>query len=158
MDGGRPRMKKDREKTVSAEDIAALSLPELRRKWSEYWNYEPYTGISRVLLEKSLEYKIREARGEGLTAEQRARIDQLIAAYKKNPNFLKKGQPLLKPGTKLIRHWKREKHVVTVLADGSFEHGGKRYTSLSTIARAIAGTRWNGWAFFGLKKKRDKKT
>jgi hypothetical protein len=151
-------MKEDSHTGFSIEDIAALPLPELRGKWSEYWNYEPHPGISRALLEKSLEYKIREARGEGLTAEQRARIGQLISAYKKNPGFLTEDQPLLKPGTRLIRYWKREKHVVTVLADGGFEHGGKRYTSLSTIARSIAGTRWNGWVFFGLKKKRDRKS
>jgi hypothetical protein len=39
----------------------------------------------------------------------------------------------------------------TVLADG-FEYDGKPYKSLSAIARAITGTRWNGWLFFGLRK------
>jgi hypothetical protein len=41
-------------------------------------------------------------------------------------------------------------HVVTVLADG-FEFEGRPYRSLSAIARAITGTRWNGWTFFGLR-------
>ncbi|MCA4919962.1 MAG: DUF2924 domain-containing protein, partial [Roseomonas sp.] len=26
------------------------------------------------------------------------------------------------------------------------------FQSLSAIARAITGTRWNGWVFFGLRK------
>jgi hypothetical protein len=44
-------------------------------------------------------------------------------------------------------------HTVTVLPDG-FEFEGRPYRSLSAIARAITGTRWNGWIFFGLKSQR----
>ena len=44
-------------------------------------------------------------------------------------------------------------HTVTVLADG-FDYEGRPYKSLSAIARAITGTRWNGWLFFGLRKQR----
>jgi hypothetical protein len=40
---------------------------------------------------------------------------------------------------------------VTALADG-FEWQGRRYQSLSAVARAITGTRWNGPLFFGLRK------
>jgi hypothetical protein len=53
-------------------------------------------------------------------------------------------------GTKLVRAWNGIEHTVTVLRDG-FEFEGRRYKSLSAIARAIAGTRWNGWRFFGLR-------
>jgi hypothetical protein len=45
--------------------------------------------------------------------------------------------------------------VVTVTADG-FEWQGRPYKSLSAIARAITGTRWNGWVFFGLKNHRGR--
>jgi len=40
-------------------------------------------------------------------------------------------------------------HVVKVLSDG-FEFEGRLYKSLSKIANEIAGTRWNGFTFFGL--------
>jgi hypothetical protein len=53
-------------------------------------------------------------------------------------------------GTKLIREWKGVEHTVTVLDDG-YEWQGRPYKSLSAVARAIAGTRWNGPAFFGLR-------
>lgn len=53
-------------------------------------------------------------------------------------------------GTRLIREWQGVEHVVTVTNDG-FEWQGQPYKSLSAIARAITGTRWNGWVFFGLK-------
>ncbi len=56
-------------------------------------------------------------------------------------------------GTRLVREHAGMEHVVTVLADG-FEWEGRPYRSLSAIARAITGTRWNGWAFFGLKNGR----
>lgn len=41
-------------------------------------------------------------------------------------------------------------HVVTVREDG-FEWQGRTYKSLSRVARAITGTQWNGWVFFGLR-------
>ncbi len=53
-------------------------------------------------------------------------------------------------GTRLVREHDGVEHVVTVLVDG-FEWEGRPYWSLSAIARAITGTRWNGWTFFGLK-------
>ena len=54
-------------------------------------------------------------------------------------------------GTQLIREWRGVEHKVTVLVDG-FEWEGRRYKSLSAVARAITGTRWNGLTFFGVKR------
>ena len=56
-------------------------------------------------------------------------------------------------GTRLLREWQGVEHVVTVTNEG-FEWQGRPYKSLSAIARAITGTRWNGWVFFGLKNYR----
>jgi hypothetical protein len=56
-------------------------------------------------------------------------------------------------GTRLLREWQGVEQVVTVTKDG-FEWQGRPYKSLSAIARAITGTRWNGWTFFGLKNHR----
>ena len=53
------------------------------------------------------------------------------------------------PGTKLVREWQGEEQVVTVLTDG-FEWQGRRFKSLSAAVRAITGSHWNGWKFFGL--------
>lgn len=54
-------------------------------------------------------------------------------------------------GTRLIREWKGVEHTVTVLDDG-YDYQGRPYKSLSAIARAITGTRWNGWVFFGVRR------
>lgn len=53
------------------------------------------------------------------------------------------------PGTKLVREWQGEEHVVTVLTEG-FEWHGRRFKSLSAAVRAITGSHWNRWKFFGL--------
>ena len=58
-------------------------------------------------------------------------------------------------GTRLIREWQGVEHCVTV-RDADFEYQGRPYKSLSAAARAITGTRWNGWVFFGLKNHRGR--
>jgi hypothetical protein len=53
------------------------------------------------------------------------------------------------PGTRLLREWDGVEHAVTVLADG-YDWQGRKYRSLSAIAKAITGTSWNGFRFFAL--------
>jgi len=53
------------------------------------------------------------------------------------------------PGTVLSRKWKGRTILVEVLAKG-FRYENRPYSSLSAIAVAITGTRWNGLSFFGL--------
>jgi hypothetical protein len=53
------------------------------------------------------------------------------------------------PGTLLTRQWKGRTLLVEVLARG-FRYENRHYSSLSAIAVAVTGTRWNGLAFFGL--------
>jgi hypothetical protein len=55
-------------------------------------------------------------------------------------------------GTTLERQYQGRTVAVKILADG-FEHEGKTYESLSSIASSVTGTRWNGFSFFGLNKK-----
>jgi len=55
------------------------------------------------------------------------------------------------PGSLIVREFKNRSIVVTVL-DAGFEWEGKRYSSLSAIAQEVTGTKWNGFAFFGLAK------
>ena len=58
-------------------------------------------------------------------------------------------------GTRLVREWDGAEHTVTVLRDG-YEWQCRKFRSLSAVARAITGTNWNGFRFFGMReKKRD---
>jgi hypothetical protein len=65
----------------------------------------------------------------------------------------RKVRPLQRPvaGTRLIREWQGVEHCVTVRND-DFEYLGRPYKSLSSVAREITGTKWNGLVFFGLKR------
>jgi hypothetical protein len=72
-------------------------------------------------------------------------IDRLVAD-------LNRSRTELKPGTLLTREWDGHLQRVIVLADG-FSWNGKTYPSLSKVALAITGSRWNGPRFFGLRDK-----
>ena len=59
------------------------------------------------------------------------------------------------PGTVLIKRYKNDAISVTVLEDG-FQYGERVYKSLSAIARAVTGTQWNGYSFFGLSSRKGR--
>jgi hypothetical protein len=132
--------------------VAALPktpTPELRQMWRELFDREP-PGFSRSYLISRLAYRIQELGYGGLKPATRARLDALADSL--DPKAARKrvvNGPVV--GTQLIREWRGIEHKVTVLADG-FEWEGRRYRSLSAVARAITGTQWNGWSFFGLKR------
>lgn len=139
--------------TVPDNSIAQLSLDDLRRQWAKHWGIQPHRYIRREMLEKSLEFRQRQAHGEGLTPEQQKRLDSLVAQYKRNPkHFDQINMSAIKPGTRLVKVWKGKRYNVIIRANG-YEYEGKVYTSLSQIASDITGTRWNGWVFFGLKER-----
>jgi Protein of unknown function (DUF2924) len=66
-------------------------------------------------------------------------------------------QTELSPGTVLVREWDRQSQRVMVMADG-FAWNGRTYDSLSKVAFAITGTKWNGPRFFGLRDREDRST
>ena len=133
----------------SSEDFINLPLSELRQKWEQAWGIKPHKYIGRRMLAASLVYKVRELNGQGLTRLQREKLDELVKMYKRNPRCFddKTG---LKAGVRLVRMWKGERVIVTVEPNG-VKYKGTLYTSLSAAAKAITGTSWNGWRFFGLK-------
>ncbi len=149
-------MQKNRKNQSPDNSVAELSLEELRRQWSECWGIQPHVQIGRQMLEKSLQYKQRQLRGEGLSAEQQKRLDNLVAQHKRDAKSFEQGPAGLKPGTRLIRAHAGEKHLVLVKPYG-FDYRKQHYNSLSEIAFAITGTRWNGWLFFGIKKRKQQK-
>jgi hypothetical protein len=55
------------------------------------------------------------------------------------------------PGSVLVKEYRGRRLLVQVLASG-FELNGQRFSSLSAVARAVTGTKWNGLLFFGLTK------
>lgn len=133
------------------ENLKTLPLAELRQIWAEAWGMQPHAKIGRTMLIKSLEYRRREQVIGGIPLELQQRLKTLVAAYKRNPRCFDEDVHGLKPGTRLVKTWKETRHTVMVVKNG-FEYEDRIYTSLSEVAFAITGSRWNGWVFFGLKK------
>lgn len=134
---------------VMTNDLKNLPLDELRSRWARAWGKQPHGTMGRAMIVESLKFKLREQDTGGLHLEQKLRLDEIISAYKRNPDHFDKATKL-KLGTRLVRTWKGKKYCVTVTRDG-FEYEGKIYSSLSHVANTITGTRWNGWLFFGIK-------
>ena len=55
------------------------------------------------------------------------------------------------PGTLLTRDYKGRTVVVKVLENG-FEYDDQIHQSLSSVAKTVTGSHWNGFHFFGLAK------
>ena len=72
-----------------------------------------------------------------------------VGTTRGNRNRRERDTRLPLPGALLTRKWKGRNLLVEVLANG-FRYENRHYSSLSAIAVAITGTRWNGLAFFGL--------
>ena len=139
--------------------LAALKTtptPELKKQWRDLFDSEP-PAFNRRYLESRLAYRIQELAYGGLKPETVRRLERLGEELdggdrvKSRRRADHSDRPIA--GTRLVREWKGVEHVVTVLVDG-YEWQGRPYKSLSAIARAITGTRWNGRVFFGLKNQR----
>ncbi|AMN39045.1 DUF2924 domain-containing protein [Rhodoplanes sp. Z2-YC6860] len=133
--------------------IKSAPIGALKQKWRDLFGREapPY---NRRFLENRLAYRIQELAYGGLSAETVERLEALAAEF--DGKAVRGRQVSERPiaGTRLIREWKGVEHCVTV-RDDDFEYQGRPYRSLSAIARAITGTRWNGLVFFGLKNQRS---
>ncbi len=138
--------------------LAALktaSAKDLKAQWRELFDTEP-PAFNRRYLESRLAYRIQELAYGGLkreTVRQLERLGEQVDGGDRTKSRRRADRERPIVGTRLIREWQGVEQIVTVTADG-FEWQGRPYRSLSAIARAITGTRWNGWVFFGLKNRR----
>src|SRR5689334_1726769 len=132
--------------------LKTMPTPDLKRQWRDLFESEP-PPYNRRYLESRLAYRIQELAYGGLKPETVERLEALADDLEGQSSS--RGRALTRPviGTQLVREWQGVEHRVTVLEIG-FEYQGRPYKSLSAIARAITGTRWNGLLFFGLKNRR----
>ena len=137
-------------KVPSASDLEAelagireLSLDALRARWREMTQWNAPKIFSRDLLARMIAHRIQEQALGELSRKTRKLLDRLAKGD---------GEPArhLKIGTVLMREHQDTLHQVIVVP-GGFSWREKTYASLSTIARAITGTSWNGPRFFGLR-------
>jgi Protein of unknown function (DUF2924) len=133
-----------------------LDLKGLRARWQSIFKRQPPPHVPRHLLFAVLAFRIQADRLGDLDHETRNVLDRTDAGKSgcmvDRLKSLDRKRTELTPGTMLVREWDRQSHRVMVLADG-FAWNGQTYESLSRIAFAITGTRWNGPRFFGLRDK-----
>jgi hypothetical protein len=127
--------------TREVEGLTGLDLKGLRAAWcARYGSPPPIRSVE--LLRLMLAWRIQAAAFGALDRETRRRLKRRGAP---EPEGLALGV-----GARLRREWQGRIVEVEVEASG-FRWQGTLYPSLSAAATAIAGTRWNGPRFFGLR-------
>lgn len=140
---------------VEVARLRDLNLAEVRACWHTVFGRRPPSSLPRHLLFRVLAYRIQAAASGDLDGHCQRLLDQALSdGSRKHEIGLKGVIATVQQGTLLSREWNGRMHRVSVLTDG-FTWNGKTYPSLSKVAFAITGTRWNGPRFFGL---RDRST
>ena len=140
--------------------LRGLDLKGLRARWQSVLQRPAPDHLSRHLLFAIIAYRIQADRFGDLDHETRQLLDRTgakesgAAMSARLVNFDQK-RTELSPGTVLVREWDRQAQRVMVMSDG-FAWNGQTYVSLSKVAFAITGTKWNGPRFFGLRDKNDR--
>ncbi len=130
---------------LKLEQLDGLDVEHMKKEWARLYGV-PAPALSPDLLRMGLAYMVQE--------KQQGGLDRATLAFlKRNPgqhrDVATQPRRKLAPGARLVRDWHGTGHSVTVLEDG-FEYDGRQWKSLSAIAFAITGTKWNGPRFFGL--------
>jgi len=134
-----------------------LDVGELRSRWHNLFGRRPHPNLPRHLLFRVLAYRLQADLLGDLDGESQRLLDRSASPEGAGQRAvdLARRTANLRPGTVLAREWHGQMHRIAVLADG-FAWNGKTYPSLSQVAFAITGTRWNGPKFFGLREKPSK--
>ena len=148
------------EASVEAEiaRLRGLDVKALRARWRTSFRQDAPPHLARHLLLAMIAYRLQAEAMRDLDAETIRFLKKVNLAPSKQAAI-----PLTKAfeqrtrdsssGTVLTREWGGQHHRVTVLEAG-FVWSGRTYSSLSEIAKAITGTKWNGPRFFGLRGKK----
>ena len=136
--------------TAEIAGLSKASVEDLRERWKTLYGTEPLGHFGRSLMIRTIAYRLQEKAFGGLKPSTRrllARVAEETAAGSSPKRLpVRKAQS----GTVLIREWQGTTHRVTMLDDG-VSFNGKRYRSLSEVAREITGSCWSGPRFFGLR-------
>jgi hypothetical protein len=143
----------DREKLeIEIARLRGLDVTSLHTRWRTVFRRQAPPHLPRHLLFRILAYRLQADSLGDLEPETLRLLDRpglpadvgtLAAEFNQRRNDLK-------AGTVLVREWDGQPHRVTVLAEG-FSWKGTIYPSLTKVAFALTGTRWNGPRFFGLR-------
>ena len=150
-------------KTSIGNEIAhlrGLDLVRLRARWHSVFQRPAPAHLTRHLLFAVISYRLQADRFGDVDHATRQVLDRSETkeagpvTSARLASFDQK-RTKLTPGTVLVREWDRQSQRVMVMPDG-FAWNGQTYDSLSKVAFAITGTKWNGPRFFGLRDKVDR--
>jgi len=130
---------------------AEADRSNLVEKWRRVFRVDPPRHASMEFLKRALTYRAQEKQYGGLSPALRREL-HAIARDGSSPVARRK----LKPGVRLLREWHGATHEV-IVTDTGFFWDGQTYKSLSAVAHAITGAKWNGHRFFGLMNGRVKR-
>ncbi len=106
------------------------------------------------MIADTIAYRLQE-KALGSLKPSAQRVLDRVCAQPRDSGSTRITKTKVNAGTELIREWRGVRHRVTVL-DHDVVYRGRRYQSLSEVARAITGTRWSGPVFFGLTQRAQK--
>ena len=140
--------------------LRGLDLSGLRARWQSVFQRQAPAHLTRHLLFAVIAYRLQADRFGDLDHATLQVLDRTVAkeegpAMSARLASFDQKRTELTPGTVLVREWDRQSQRVMVMADG-FAWNGQTYDSLSKVAFAITGTKWNGPRFFGLREKEDR--
>jgi hypothetical protein len=130
--------------------LATLSDADLKTRWRKLYGSEPPRCIHRSLLIPAIAHRVQERALGGLKSSTRRHLMRIAGCAADACQWQNYSGLNPRPGTVLVRDWGGVTHQVKVLQGGVLFRG-KRYNSLSEVARLITGARWSGPLFFGLK-------
>jgi hypothetical protein len=131
--------------------LAALDLAALRESWIAIFDSQPSSRLGRRFIIRALAYRLQERTFAVLKPSTRRLLERIFdAPAQATLKHVSQRPP--GAGTVLIRQWRGVSHRVMVLED-EVVYLGRRYKSLSEVARLITGTRWSGPVFFGLERR-----
>lgn len=126
--------------SVDLSELMTMDRAALAERWRQVFGHPAPAKCRAEFLRQALGWQMQAAVLGGLSASDRRRL------LRGTPSAV----PKPATGSHLIRVWQGDTHQVTVLEDG-YWYAGKRWRSLSAIAKAITGTPWSGPVFFGIK-------
>ena len=125
--------------------LKQLSRMALTDRWRALFKAAPPAAFTPDLLARGIAWRLQEKALGRLSSEAR----RTLAASEQSVQRRHRSRTALRPGNRLIRRWRGRTYVVEV-SDAGLIYEGKRFSSLTVIARTITGTRWSGPKFFGL--------
>ena len=126
--------------------IGERNIGQLRAFWRERFASDPPAAFSKDLLARAFCHRLQEQTFGGLSASTDRMLRSLIKPGAEPPRQLKVGSVLTREHQGVV-------HEVLVVP-GGFRWQGKTHDSLSSVAKTITGTIWNGPRFFGLRSRK----